>query len=619
MHFKPSYHPLEALSKASFRSPNLFARSRSFGSTSWVRSLAASHSTSSAQANPFVTPKSLKRESLVSNRQGYTGPSHALRTKPAHPRSSKDGGHTREVHISVKVKNLCLAGKFDEAVEVCMNAPAALQGAPAWNTVIHYALSKGRYNYAHTLYQQMKKRHIVPTISTYTTFMSAYAHAEPETFTVLQLERVQKLYKDWVNLVASARTDNVITAITSVPPAAAYISVLANAKLYQSIWDIFYSLETEGPLAPNQFIFTNMFIAFAKRTTASTNTPNAATPNDTNPTSTTPTNANTDETHDSDPTSSTNEIKMKNGQDARLVWRLVLRALERQPFPVDSHLVVAALRALQYGGKPELDLALEIVDKYLGLRAPDAPAPSEMAKPVELNFRLLDAALRICNAAKRPELTRHFLDVLTAPEHPQRSIVNTGAMNLLIEAYASLGDTQQIIRTIDWMIREGALRGGLDVMPGSGSWCIALRACLDTRDWGAAKTLTKRLASMTNSKRVIDSETIYLVLKITHALEPSSKQLHERQLRQALDAVYYVVSAWPKNSNEIQAAYAKLNPARAERRFVFQNALGDLVEKILNEFDGLRSIPGFGDLTYRLKQLRTEVPDETVARYQNYL
>ncbi|CAE6440588.1 unnamed protein product [Rhizoctonia solani] len=442
--------------------------------------------------------------------------------------------------------------------------------------------------------------------------MSAFAQARPEVLTSLQLGRAQTLYKDWVNQVLSARTDNAIIAITSVHPAAAYISVLANAKLYQSIWDTFYDLNLDGPLAPNQFVFTSMFVAFAKRTTAPDNitTPNSAT-------SSTPGGTASGENVEATPDAS--DVRIKNAQDARLLWRQVLRSLERQPFPVDSHLVVAALRALQHGGKPELDLGLSIIDEYLGLRGPDAPAPSKLTKPLELNVRLLGSALTICNAAKRPELARHFLDILTTPGHPQRSIVSTGAMNILIEAYASLGDTSQIIQTIDWMIREGALPGGLDVIPGSSSWCIALRACLAAQDWDATKTLTKRLASTTNSKRAIDAETIYLVLKITYVLKPTNERLYERHLRQALDAVYYVVNAWPKESNAIQQAYSKLNPGRVERRFVFQNALGDLVKKILNEFDGLRSIPGFNDLTYRLDQLRTSIPDEIAARYKQDL
>ncbi|CAE6505656.1 unnamed protein product [Rhizoctonia solani] len=606
MYCRASCYPLEVLAKSSVCSPVCF---RSFSSASYIRPVATSHKAAGVRANQVdFTPETLEHKTLAHPKQGYTGPSHNPRIKPASHLPPNDRGPTREVHIATRVKGLCQVGKLKEAVEACVNTPAALQGAPAWNTVIHHALSEERYNYAYTLYQQMKKRHIIPTVATYTTFMSAYAQANPKFLTSTQLERVQNLYKDWANLVVSARTDNAIAAITWVHPAAAYISVLANAKLYQTIWDTFYDLDLESPLAPNHFVFTSMFVAFAKRTASPNDTINAVTSDD----------AASGDSPEST-TSSLSDVKVKNAQDARLLWRQLVRSLERRPFPVDSHLVVAALRALQHGEKPELDLALSIVGQYLGLRAPDGPAPPEPTKPLELNVRLLDSALSVCNAAKRPDLTRHFLDIMTSPEHPQRSIVNTGAMNLLLEAYASLGDRRQIVRTIDWMIREGALPGGLEVLPGSSSWCIALRACLDAQDWDTAKTLTKRLASTTNSKRIIDAETIYLVLKITYVLKPTDRRLHERQLRQALDAVYYVVSVWPKDSNADHESYAKLNPGRVERRFVFQNALGDLVKTILNEFDGLGSIPGFHDLTYKLDHLRTNISHEIVARYKQDL
>ncbi|CAE6380658.1 unnamed protein product [Rhizoctonia solani] len=605
MYSSASRYSLEALA-TSIRFSNPVVHFRSFGSTTYLKSAAVSYKISGVRKSPSAfTSATLERRARAHPKQGPADP----RVEYTSPRPSKDRGPPRQVHIATKVKELCQAENFDEAVEVCTNAPVALQGAAAWNIIIHHALSEGRYNYAYTLYQQMKKRHIIPTGATYTTFMSAYAQAKPEILTSTQLERAQGLYKEWTNLALSARTDNAIAAITSVHPAAAYISVLANAKLYQTIWDTFYDLNVDGPLAPNQFVFTSMFIAFAKRATipSDTTTFKATTSGDAPPGGTV------------EAAPSLSDIRVKNAQDARLLWRMVLRTLERRPFPVDSHLVVAALRALQHGELSELELALKIVDEYLGLRAPDAPVPSEPIKPLELNVRLLDSALSVCNAAKRPDLTRHFLDILTTPGHPQRTIVSTGAMNLLIEAYASLGDSRQIIKTIDWMIREGALPGGLEVIPGNSSWCIALRACLVAQDWDAAKTLTKRLASTTNSKRMIDAETIYLVLKVTYALKPTNERLYERQLRQALDAVYYVVSVWPKDSNATQELYAKLNPKRVERRFVFQNALGDLVKKILNEFDGLRSIPGFDDLTYRLNQLRTNIPDKISAHYKHDL
>ncbi|CAE6430389.1 unnamed protein product [Rhizoctonia solani] len=601
MYSRASRYQLEALA-TSIRSSNPAVRFRSFGSTTCIQSAAVSQKISGVWRNPGIFPPATSEHSTPSPpEQGRADPGLRSHGRYTYPRYSESRSPPREVHIAIKVKGLCRAGQFEEAVDVCMNTPVALQGATAWNTIIHHALSGGRYNYAYSLYQQMKKRSIKPTVSTYTTFMSAYAQAKPEILTSIQLGRAQQLYKDWISLVMSARTDKAVAAITSVHPAAAYINVLANAKLYQSIWDTFYDLNLEGPLAPNQFVFTNMFVAFAKRATLPNST---AISSDSIP----------DEAGEATPALS--NIRLKNAQDARVLWRMVLRSLERQPFPIDSYLVVAVLRALQHGEQLELDLALKIIDEYLGLRAPDAPALSELNKPLELNSRLLGSALSVCNAANRPDLTRHFLDIMTTPGHPDRALVNTGAMNILIEAYASLGDRHQMIQTIDWMIRESALPGGLEVAPGNSSWCIALRACLAAQDWDAAKTLTKRLASITTGKRRIDAETIYLVLKITYALKPVDERLHERQLRQALDAVYYVVSVWPKDPNAVQESHSEPNPGKMERRSVFQNALGDLVKKILNEFDGLRSIAGFNDLTYRLDQLQTHIPPEITARYQ---
>lgn len=429
------------------------------------------------------------------------------------------------------------------------------------------------------------------------TFLSAYAKATPEALTSVQLEHAQKFYKAWVNIVLTSRTPSTLKRATVVHPAAAYINVLSNAKSYQAIWDTFYELSPEGPLAPDQYVFTCMFVALAKRDTVETPTPSNDTPSAT-----------------STPSDDIRGARLRNAQDAKLLWRMTVRALERQPFPVDSYLLTAVLRALQGGGQAELELALNIINDYVGLHAPDAPAPATtVGSNLELNPRLLDASLAVCELAKRPDLICHFVEKLMAPEHPQRSAVTTGAMNHLLDAYASQRNTLKIRRTIDWMLREGGVRGGLQVTPGSSTWCLAFRACLSAQDWPAAKALTKRLADTVESGRAIDTETIYMVLKSAYVLKPDDERLHERQLRQALDAVYYVVNIWPKDP---AAAHARHNPSRVERRLVFQNVLADLVKQILGEFDGLNTISVFHDLAFRLDNMRTDLPEELVARYR---
>lgn len=449
----------------------------------------------------------------------------------------------------------------------------------------------------------MKKRAITPTSATYSTFLFAYAQASPEILTSTQLERAKKFYDNWIHLISVAPTKTTFSVSTTVHPASAYISVLANANLYQSIWDTFYELDPESRIAPDQFVFTSMFVAIAKRGTNSIPTDSCG---DSGSTFTLADNAPND--------------RVRNAQDAKLLWRMVLRALKRKPFPVDSHLLTAALRALQGGGQAELGLSLRIISDYVGLRAPDTPVPStSLVDPkLELNNRLLGAVLEICHLAERPDLTKHFIETLIDQKypHPQRSCVTTGAMNHLLLAHASLGDTRKVKETISWMLREGGIPGGLEVAPGNSSWCLAFRACLSTGDWIAANALAKHLANTVKSKRTIDAETIYLVLKSAYVLKPDDERLHEQHLCQALHAVRYVAASWPRNTKLLEERYTQLNSGRAERRLVFQNALGYLVGTILDEFDSIKSIVAFRRLAFMLGSLRCELPAKVVARYQ---
>lgn len=605
MHSRASHRALETWSKATTSGSRLAVHFRTFGSTGGTSAAAATVSHKQFNAPTEIGASNFRGEKY-GPRTYVPGEdpkeNQSLRARPSFRSSSPNRarGKFREVHVALKVRELCEAGKLDEALECCKTAPTGVQAPAAWNTVIRCTLDAGRYNFAYQILQQMKKRAVKPSSATYMAFLSAYAKANPEALTPVQLEHAQKFYKAWVDIVLTAPTPLALKYATVVHPAAAYINVLSNAKSYQAIWDTFYELSPEGPLAPDQYVFTCMFVALAKRDTIDTPTPSDGAPSAT-----------------SIPSDNASSAKLRNAQDAKLLWRMTVRALERQPFLVDSYLLTAVLRALQGGGEAELELALSIINDYVGLRTPDAPAPTTtLNSNPELEPRLLDASLAVYNLAKRPDLTRHFVERLMAPEHPQRSAVTTGAMNHLLKAYASQGDTLKIRRTVDWMLRESAVRGGLKVAPGSSTWCLAFRACLSARDWDAAKGLTKRLAGTVESGRTIDTETIYMVLKSAYVLKPDDERQHERQLRQALDAVYYVVNIWPKDPATVHAEYARHNPGRVERRLVFQNALADLVKQILGEFDGLNTISVFHDLAFRLDNMRTDLSEELVARYK---
>jgi hypothetical protein len=277
-------------------------------------------------------------------------------------------------------------------------------------------------------------------------------------------------------------------------------------------------------------------------------------------------------------------------------------------------LLTAALRALHGGGQAGRELALSIIDDYIvtGLEP-----SSKVTIKLDLNFQLLDAVLSTFESAKRPEAIKRLVNTLRVPSHLQRSVVTSGAMQYLLRALAEEKDTEGILRTIDWMLREAGVPGRLEVEPGSSAWSLAFRTCLATQDWSTTKQLTKRLAATMKKGRLIDAETIYMVLKAAYELKPEDEQSHERQVRQALDAVHYVIHLWPKNIGELHEEYAKVNPSRTERRLVFQNALGDLVKRLLDEFDGLHNVPAFHDLTCRLEELHTALPKNITDRYKN--
>ncbi|KAG9104274.1 hypothetical protein FRC06_004024 [Ceratobasidium sp. 370] len=314
-------------------------------------------------------------------------------------------GPLREVHVAIRVKELCKTGQLDEAILYCNNLPTALQGPVAWNTVIQAALEAKRYTFAYTQFLAMKKRAIHPTIATFHIFLTAYARAAPEMLTPLQLERAEKFYNDWTHSISSGKNKETKGA-PRAHPAAAYIDVLANAGAYQKIWDVFYELESDGPLAPNEHVFTSMLIALTKRAGGA----------------------------DVDKQSA----RTRNAEDAKLVWRYVLRAAERQPFPIDAHLVTAALRALRHGGESEHGLAFSIIGEYLGLQSPGASAPLEPSRPkVEPNTHVLDAALAVCYSAERPDLAKHYINTLIHSKSPPRAnAVTTSAMDHLIRSVA---------------------------------------------------------------------------------------------------------------------------------------------------------------------------------------
>lgn len=425
----------------------------------------------------------------------------------------------------------------------------------------------------------MKKRAVVPTVATYHLFLSAFAEADPSLLNGVQRERAQKLYNDWNNLVSSgkAKADSRHGVFRS-HPAAAYIDVLANIGEFQAIWDIYYQLESEGPLAPNEHVFTSMFLAISKRNVKDGE--------------------------------AVKEIRARNAEDAKLIWRQALLAAEKQPFPFDSHLVTAALRVLRHGGPAEHELAFTIISDHLGLQAPesvDTPRPD-----VKLDTRTVDAALSACIAAGRSDLVHHFTNTLINSKDRHRArAVTTSAMNYVLISHTTAGDARQAMGTIDWMLKESSLVGGLDVKPGNSSWSFAFRACVQAKDWATTKLLIRRLFGQDLNHWVIipDAETVYLILNSAYVSEPGDRRAHQEQIQEALRILDRVVRRWSSARDRL----AELQPTRAKRRLDFHNKLADLVKKVLLEFRGLQSSRRWSALGRRVDEMQASLSKDLIA------
>jgi hypothetical protein len=154
MHSRFTFRSLETWTRSSVRLSDLQAsvHSRSFGSTGSTSFVAVSHKLLDVR-NETTMPIS---ESSKHGSRTYAQREHADRTKPtSHRLKLGSRGLLHEVHIATTVKELCGAGKLEEAIEYCENVPTALQGPVAWNTVIKGALDAKMYNSAYKLYQQV--------------------------------------------------------------------------------------------------------------------------------------------------------------------------------------------------------------------------------------------------------------------------------------------------------------------------------------------------------------------------------------------------------------------------------------------------------------------------------
>ena len=269
-----------------------------------------------------------------------------------------------------------------------------------------------------------------------------------------QLTNARSLYDAYQRHILSVKNYDPGSSELLIDPLAGYIRILGNAGRYQEVFDVYYAMDQEGPLSPNQFIFTAMFHAIVA---AKNNVSDGA---------------------------------AKVAADARLLWNQMNKASTRPPgFTIDSFSIVAALNALSGGNKVDHDLAFQITTKYFGL-IPDKPKSANGILPLQPES--FAAILKLCNKSKRHEVCSQFLRQVKRRHEDVGglSIIDRRHVEEVLRGELASGGSDvayRALETLEWMLREEIIgANGPKIRPALSTYVIVVQACQRDADWKSA-------------------------------------------------------------------------------------------------------------------------------------
>lgn len=282
--------------------------------------------------------------------------------------------------------------------------------------------------------------------------LNGFARIENFSQSTQLLKHTRSLYENFRRHLESVRRHDPTSLELSVDPLASYIKILGNAQCYKELFDVFYSLDTDGPLAPNPLIFTSVFQALA-----------------------------------SQPEVQADLLPQVN---VRLLWSQVMDASKRRnTFVINSYLATAAISALTRGQTLDHDRAFSIARDFYGLSIHG----TESTQPqLSLTAPTLFAILRLCNTSRNYDLCIDFFNQV------KRRPLNIGGVELLdrlhleevLRAHQSLdvkSSAYESLQLLQWMIRQELTgpNGGI-IRPLASTYSIVLVTCWHSADWNSA-------------------------------------------------------------------------------------------------------------------------------------
>jgi hypothetical protein len=343
----------------------------------------------------------------------------------------------------------------------------------------------------------MKKKGFEPSTFTYKSMLGGLTRIDDFQTRTLALERAHKLYASFIQYTERLREQKPDHPELYPIPIHSYMTILTKAGLRSRMWDTFYAMDKEGPMAPDAFTFSNMLQHLDWRT--------------------------------ENETTSLEEWNRQVASEAALIWRLMLSSERKNKFEVDSYAIAAALRHLAKGQSKEHDLAFEIVEQYLGLRpsspsqTDEQPANTELESNKALTQFTLQAALDVCRFTDKPERVIAYMEQ-AMKMNVEKSVVDIHHMDQLFGAYFDIAKTalsssdsrstpsillrpsQQAVSSLKWLLSHAATYFSVDrqtekrekcLWPTIQTYNLILATCRECKDWESSITV---LEGMTGTK-----------------------------------------------------------------------------------------------------------------------
>ncbi|KAG1907192.1 uncharacterized protein F5891DRAFT_940131 [Suillus fuscotomentosus] len=367
--------------------------------------------------------------------------------------------------LSIQLKSLCREGDLDGAIERLKSTPRDAQNIAVWNTMISECLSAERYQLSYDLFVDMKRRGFSPNSITFSTMLSGISLIKDWPKYSKQLQNAHSLYESYLKHLESVKfheADN--SKELSLQPLVLYIQILGDAGEYHKIFDVYFAMDQEGPLAPDRFVFTAMFKAISARQKRSVTDGETSTRNDA-------------------------------ASDAKHVWMQMEKVMQRNPdFFLDPGLIATAIRALTRGSPNDQSFAFTIIHDQLGLSKPGEDVPKRLSN--NLNAWTLDATLQLCNAMQKHRLTVHFtrqvMEKINWDKVWMRYLIDSNHIHKLLRAYAglaalgSLNESSEALGALEWSVQNDIIYHLPKLTPTAQSYHLALMTCCRSADWPTA-------------------------------------------------------------------------------------------------------------------------------------